>query len=291
MQIDEIKIHDAEATLFSSAARLLGSAGFTELKFDIGGKKSRRRYISALSKSGEEIKIWVKSARTWPGKADAILFPWKKYKEAHSGYHSVLFSCESAKYKGVTHLLAVAGDEQTGQLYFAQLYSIDEIPELVFRQSEAVENRFYSAHSSSLVISSYAPEFDEAAKFSVNSGNDILSCKSDKYFESTSSALEEKIVRRSGRAYKRDRKTREAILSLAQGVCECCGELGFETDDGSRYLETHHIIEVSAHGPDDMTNVVAVCPNCHRKAHYSKSRLSVERAMITAIRQRGSKNA
>ena len=287
----KIKPHDAEATLFSSSARLIGSAGFSDLSFDVGGKKSRRRYIAATRLTGEAVKIWVKPAQTWRGKADAVLFPWKKYKDAHSGYHSVFFSCESAKTRGVTHLLAVAGDASTGDVCFANLYPIDDVPELVYEQSQLIENRFYTAHSSSFVVLSYASDFDEAAMIARNSGEDIVSL-GDTQGKPDNLDLKEKTVKsRTGRAYKRDRKIREAVLTQAQGKCECCGQLGFEMEDGSRYLETHHIIEVSARGPDSTGNVVAICANCHRKAHYAKNWLLIERTMVAAIRKRGIEDA
>lgn len=286
-----IKSHDAEATLFASAARIIGEVGFREISFDVGGKKSKRRYVSAKRDNGDILKMWVKPARTWRGLADAVLFPWKKYKNAHSGYHSVLFACESAKTRGVTHFLAVAGDETTGEINFSNLYPIDAIPELVFEQSQIVESRFYRAHSSSFIVLSYAPEFDEAANIACNAGCDLLALGAAQESRGKENGENSRVSRRSGRAYKRDRKVRDAVLSMAQGRCECCGEMGFETADGSRYLETHHIIEVSSRGPDSLENLVAVCANCHRKAHYSKSRLAIERAMISAIRKRGARNA
>lgn len=286
-----VKTHDAEATLFSSSARMMSAAGFRDISFDIGGKKSRRRYVTATRKTGEVLKIWVKPARTWRGKADAVLFPWKKYKNARSGFQSVLFSCESAKTRGVTHLLAVAGDETSGEISFFRLYSIDDVPELVYEQSQLIENRFYRSHSSSFVLLSYASDFDEAAMIANNAGEDLLSKYPSQSEDSGLDVAETTVIRRTGRAYKRDRKVRKIVLARAKGRCECCGEVGFETDDGSRYLECHHIIELSARGPDSVNNVVAVCSNCHRKAHYAKDRLVIERAMISAIRKRGNSNS
>lgn len=285
-----LKAHETEATLFSATSRILGAAGYSDLKFDIGGKKSRRRYVSALEAQEREVKIWVKSSRHWPGKADAILFPWKKYKDADAGYHSILYSCESAKAKGVTHLLAVVGDGKTGELFLAQLYSIEDVPEIAFQQSEMLSNSYYRTHSSALIVASYTPDFDDAAALAANTGKDLLSIKNDNA-SNQENVQETRVVRRSGRAYKRDRRVREAVLALAEGICECCGEIGFEMENGSRYLETHHVIEVSARGPDDMSNVVAICPNCHRKAHYSMDRLAIEREMIAAIRRHGRRNA
>ena len=291
LQLQDIKVHDAEATLFAASIRLLGEVGLRDISFDIGGKKSRRKYITATRASGEVQKIWIKPAWTWRGLADAVLFPWKKYQDAHSGYHSVLFSCESAKTRGVTHLLAVAGDETTGLISFAHLYTIEEVAELVHQQSQIIENRYYSAHSSSLVVLSYAADFDEAALIAGNAGEDMFLLAESGRNAQEHSTEELRVIRRTGRAYKRDRKIREAVLAYAKGTCECCGELGFELEDGSRYLETHHIIEVSARGPDSVDNVVAICANCHRKAHYAKDRLAFERVMISALRKRGRNSA
>ena len=43
----------------------------------------------------------------------------------------------------------------------------------------------------------------------------------------------------------------------------------FITPDGQLYLEVHHIERLSDGGPDHPRWVVAVCPNCHRRAHYA----------------------
>lgn len=59
------------------------------------------------------------------------------------------------------------------------------------------------------------------------------------------------------------------VLTRASGKCEGCGEPApFETKKGP-YLECHHLYRLSDGGPDHPKNVVALCPNCHRKAHYA----------------------
>jgi predicted restriction endonuclease len=72
----------------------------------------------------------------------------------------------------------------------------------------------------------------------------------------------------------RDRSAavRERVLRRACGVCELCGEPGFATAAGSIYLETHHVIPLSREGPDHDSNVVALCPNDHRRAHFGTDR-------------------
>ncbi len=59
-------------------------------------------------------------------------------------------------------------------------------------------------------------------------------------------------------------------LKRANGICEGCGQPApFQTPEGSPYLEVHHIQRLSDGGPDRPEAVVAVCPNCHRRAHYA----------------------
>ena len=36
---------------------------------------------------------------------------------------------------------------------------------------------------------------------------------------------------------------------------------------GEPYLEAHHVIRLADGGKDTIDNVVAICPNCHRKVH------------------------
>lgn len=54
----------------------------------------------------------------------------------------------------------------------------------------------------------------------------------------------------------------------ANGICQLCGlPAPFSGHDGQPYLEAHHIVPASEGGADSIENVVALCPNCHRKMH------------------------
>lgn len=73
--------------------------------------------------------------------------------------------------------------------------------------------------------------------------------------------------------YVRSRDVRDYVLARAAGHCEGCGKPApFLTASGRPYLEAHHIRRLSDGGPDDPRHVAAVCPNCHREAHYSDGR-------------------
>ncbi len=60
------------------------------------------------------------------------------------------------------------------------------------------------------------------------------------------------------------------VLSRANGVCEGCKKQApFQKPDGTPYLEPHHTLKLADDGPDHPKHVIALCPNCHRKAHYA----------------------
>jgi hypothetical protein len=87
------------------------------------------------------------------------------------------------------------------------------------------------------------------------------------------------------RRYPRDPRVRARVLVRAKGSCEFCGVLGFECEDGSRYLQSHHIIKLADDREDRMTNVIALCPNHHREAHYGVSREKLEAKMAQIVRE------
>ncbi len=86
----------------------------------------------------------------------------------------------------------------------------------------------------------------------------------------------------------RDSKIRGAVLVRANGKCEYCGEEGFRLVNGGRYLEAHHITGLALQGPDTMDNVIALCANHHREAHFGENALHLEgvlRKKLKALRK------
>jgi 5-methylcytosine-specific restriction protein A len=98
-------------------------------------------------------------------------------------------------------------------------------------------------------------------------------------------AAPEKTATRGGSGYRRDEAVRDYVTRRARGHCEYCGARGFELADGSYYLEAHHVIALSAEGPDTVENVNALCPGHHREAHYGKGAEGLERAFLAKLQE------
>lgn len=58
------------------------------------------------------------------------------------------------------------------------------------------------------------------------------------------------------------------VKMRAAGVCQLCNKPApFYNKNGEAYLECHHVIWMAKGGTDEIENVVALCPNCHKKMH------------------------
>lgn len=84
-------------------------------------------------------------------------------------------------------------------------------------------------------------------------------------------------------AYVRSADVRRTVLRRAAGHCELCGEVGFTTASGAVYLETHHVIPLGEQGPDVVWNVVALCPNDHRRLHFSAERIELRKSLLDTL--------
>jgi 5-methylcytosine-specific restriction endonuclease McrA len=87
-----------------------------------------------------------------------------------------------------------------------------------------------------------------------------------------------------GMRYARDAAIRDAVIRRANGKCELCGKIGFLCRGGDRYLEAHHIIALANDGADKLTNVIALCPDEHRQAHFGRLSRQLEKRMIRRLK-------
>lgn len=62
------------------------------------------------------------------------------------------------------------------------------------------------------------------------------------------------------------------VLERANGFCEKCKKPApfLKDKDNEPFLEVHHIVPLSEGGEDTVDNSIALCPNCHRHAHFGK---------------------
>jgi hypothetical protein len=89
----------------------------------------------------------------------------------------------------------------------------------------------------------------------------------------------------SGYRYVRDAAIRDRVKRRANGCCEYCGKAGFHIIDGV-YLECHHIIALANQGADKMWNVIALCPDHHREAHFGQRAEALEEEMTSIVRRK-----
>lgn len=82
-----------------------------------------------------------------------------------------------------------------------------------------------------------------------------------------------KVATGSRTVYERRPDVKAWVLREAKGVCELCGSPApFLDFDGQPFLELHHVRQLAHSGPDTVENAVALCPNCHRRAHLGADR-------------------
>lgn len=83
--------------------------------------------------------------------------------------------------------------------------------------------------------------------------------------------------------FQRNPAVKAWILQQANGQCEACVQLApFNGSDGEPFLEVHHLRQLADQGSDTVSNAVALCPNCHREAHYGEN----SKALIDRLYQR-----
>jgi hypothetical protein len=73
----------------------------------------------------------------------------------------------------------------------------------------------------------------------------------------------------------RDTELARRVKMLHQNKCQICGHT-IKLPDGSYYAEAHHVQPLGQphNGPDEVGNIVCVCPNHHAELDYGAIRLS-----------------
>lgn len=83
--------------------------------------------------------------------------------------------------------------------------------------------------------------------------------------------------------FVRDPYVVQGAIIRSGNICEMpgCGAPLFFKNDGTKYLEVHHVIPLAENGDDTLGNVAALCPHCHREHHVGRDRVK-KRAILKA---------
>jgi 5-methylcytosine-specific restriction enzyme A len=73
----------------------------------------------------------------------------------------------------------------------------------------------------------------------------------------------------------------------ASGICEWCDQPApFFGTFGEPFLEVHYIFRLADDGPDSVVNVAAICPNCHREAHFGENLENLRQMLAKKIQEK-----
>ncbi len=95
-----------------------------------------------------------------------------------------------------------------------------------------------------------------------------------------------RVFERSTVYHERSKYVREYALMRAKGICEACEKPApFAGRDNAPFLEVHHLNRLSDGGPDSYDMVAAICPNCHRRVHFSSDGDSYNESLSKKIKE------
>lgn len=113
-------------------------------------------------------------------------------------------------------------------------------------------------------LSTINDEFDESVQESLLSSSEERQRRIDEADEIPNSRIT------TVKVYNRNADVVASVLIRANGVCESCNSQApfIRRKDNTPYLEVHHKIKLADGGKDTVDNAEALCPNCHREAHF-----------------------
>ena len=128
-------------------------------------------------------------------------------------------------------------------------------------------------------------EIDEGSPSSLSDSELFAKAKESSPTRSSDSSSTKTTTSRQ--TFSRSEVVREFALRDADGICQGCNEEApFIGEHGEPYLEVHHLHRRSDGGTDDPENVIALCPNCHRRVHHGKDGKKFNQQLIEIAQER-----
>jgi 5-methylcytosine-specific restriction protein A len=286
-----------EVTMRALAPKLLGHLGpITEER-----KVRGMQFVTVEPESDGKMVVWVKCA--WkPGKhgncAVQMAFPGKE-ERAHTPEEVITIvteKVERAGQRGATHALLLAADDPGQTPLAAYLVPLDAFSALTEAALAVDVPLTQNGASPSFYVTATGPRQKALVNVVRTFSLDLMAVGSSQQANLDSlddlddrpvGAQQPARIKSSALAFQRDPAVRAYVIRRAQGRCEHCGMEGFLMMDGKRYLEAHHIISLADQGPDTVQNVIALCPEHHREAHYGARRNEMETEMVEKLRCTG----
>lgn len=117
------------------------------------------------------------------------------------------------------------------------------------------------------------------------------------YVPKTLEELKKRLSNINGKPKKGQSSSREYFIrsldiinyakKRAQGYCERCNVYApFLDFNNFPFLEVHHIYRLADDGPDLPENVAAICPNCHKEAHYGIEKEKIKEDLSKSISEK-----
>lgn len=251
------------------------------------------QFVEVQPTQAPRMVVWVKCA--WkPGNhgncAVQMAFPGKE-ERAHTGDEVIRIVSEKAEragQRGATHLLLLAADDEGLSPLAAFLVPIGSVRDMTIAAVQQDEPMTQNGASPSFYVTAAGPRQAALVDVVRRFARDVLI--SDVSAGPVLDALEDlddhpigldrpDRIRKSGYGFQRDPAIRFHVVQRSHGTCEYCGKKGFLMVGGGGYVEAHHIIALADQGPDTLENVIALCPEHHRAAHYGAKRDALEAEM------------
>lgn len=216
----------------------------------------------------EEFRGWGIKQYNKNGK----LFEKKSIDNYHSSLNTILTKLDLVKKSGYTKVYECDKVDSFETLYF----EIITHPNFV-----ACNNKSNHTHSSALELYRRFVVYLEAINNDLILQEDFEKEENEKKEKAkvlSDAELKRRIIQKKNKLsrekkvvstnYSRDQEIAEYAVRRAKGKCDLCNmDAPFVKNDGTPYLESHHVDWLSRGGEDVIENVSAVCPNCHRKIH------------------------
>lgn len=160
--------------------------------------------------------------------------------------------------------LPLSRDDLTLVLAGFPLFSSEYLPEGKLRGFLPEEYSQGAGRTDENILTDDILDFDE----NVKDAYDLDATSLNRYLQSTAVSVASRHVTQI--VFDRNPYVVAAVLRKANGVCEYCQNRApfNRKTNGLPYLEVHHVVPLSQGGLDTLENTVAICPNCHRKAHF-----------------------